>query len=87
MHTLLNAIILTLLIQLMSYSNTLAKEQWVEGSDDPSSMRYLGTSIQTGTYNRQTDVWRNINRGSTISNFSKQERVIYRAFNFTNWDK
>lgn len=57
------------------------------GSDDPSSMRYLGVAIQTGTYNQRTDTWRNITNSTTKNNFSSGERLIYKAFNFKNWNK
>ncbi|WP_192579183.1 RHS repeat domain-containing protein [Dyadobacter aurulentus] len=76
----------SLLIKQGNFTDILPAQR-VWGSGDPSSMRYLGTSIQTGTYNRQTDTWRNISRGSTTFNFSKQERLIYKAFNFANWNK
>ncbi|MCE6988586.1 DUF6443 domain-containing protein [Dyadobacter sp. CY323] len=59
----------------------------VLGSDDPSSMRYLGVGIQTGTYNQKKDIWRNITNGTTRNNFSSGERLIYKAFNFQNWNK
>jgi RHS repeat-associated protein len=57
------------------------------GSDDPSSMRYLGIGIQTGTYNQKTDTWRNITNGTAKKNFSSEERLIYKAYNFINWNK
>ncbi len=57
------------------------------GSGDPHSLRYLGVPIQTGVYNQKTDVWRNISNGSASNNFSSKERLIYRAFNFNNWNR
>lgn len=76
----------SLLIKQGNFTDILPAQR-VWGSGDPSSMRYLGTSIQTGIYNQKTDTWRNVSRGTTPSNFSAQERLIYRAFNFTNWNK
>nr|WP_295930778.1 DUF6443 domain-containing protein [uncultured Dyadobacter sp.] len=61
--------------------------QRIWGSGDPTSMRYLGTSIQTGTYDSQADTWRNTSRATTTTNFSKEERLIFRCFNFANWNK
>lgn len=55
------------------------------GSDDPNSMRYLGTRIQTGSLNQKTDTWENISNGSERGRFSSSERLIYRVFNFLNW--
>jgi len=76
----------SLLIKQGNFTNILPAQR-IWGSDDPSSIRYLGTTIQTGTYNRRTDTYRNISRRTITSNFSKQERLIYKAFNFINWNK
>ena len=76
----------TLLIKQGNFTSFLPAQR-IWGTGDPSSMRYLGTLIQTGTYNMKTDTWRNISRATTSNNFSQQERLIYRAFNFNNWNK
>jgi RHS repeat-associated protein len=55
----------TLLIKQGNFTSFLPAQR-IWGTGDPSSMRYLGTSIQTGTYNRQTDTWRNITKTTIV---------------------
>ncbi|MBO9613210.1 MAG: hypothetical protein J7619_10970 [Dyadobacter sp.] len=62
-----------------------AQRLW--GSGDPDSMRYLGTTVQTGSYNMLSGVWRNATLGSANHRFAKEERLIFRVFNFTNWNR
>ena len=58
------------------------------GSDDPKSWRYLGVSIQLGTYDVKSNVWNNISKNETTTNFiGEHYSNQYRNFNYLKWNQ
>ena len=58
------------------------------GSDDPTSIRYLGVSIQTGVYDVKSNTWNNVTKGETTTNFiGEHYSNQYRDFNFLNFNQ
>ena len=60
----------------------------VMGSDDPTSMRYLGVPLQVGIYDIKSNTWINATKGETTTNFiGGHYSNQYRDFNFINFNQ
>jgi len=57
------------------------------GSDNPNSMRYLGTPVQAGEYNIKTNTWLSPQTGSTTNFIGGHYTNQYRNFNFLNFNR
>lgn len=56
------------------------------GSDDPTSFRYLGSEIQKGMYDKQTDTFVNSTKNTVTTHFYLEHyKGQYREFNFLKW--